>query len=256
MKSLKLNIVLLFSFMLIAFNSCDVAENILDVIDDEMPLTEQEVVNGLKEALRVSTDTAVNVVSALNGYYGDQVIKILLPPEADVIVRNMNHPMLKAIGVTDMINDVILRMNRAAEDAAKQATPIFTNAVKNMSIQDAFSILNGADTAATHYFRVKTSLQLRNAFKPKIRTALNKPLVGNVSASKAWSSLANGYNEVANVVPGWNKVNVELDEYVTGKALNGLFVKVAVQEKKIRTDANARVNDILRRVFGNSGYFR
>ena len=238
-----------------SFSSCDVAENLVNILDDEMPLTEQEVVKGLKEALRVSTDTAVSVVSALNGYHGDEIIKILLPPEADIIVRNMNHPLLKAIGITDMINDVILRMNRAAENAAKQATPIFTNAVRNMTIQDAFSILKGSDTSATHYFRKKTHLQLKNAFKPKIRNSLNKPLVANVSASKAWNTLTSGYNEVANLVPGWNKVNVDLDEYVTGKALNGLFLKVAEQEKEIRTDPVARVNDILRRVFGNSGYF-
>jgi len=148
MDKVRSKFILISIFFLISFSSCDVAENLVNILDDEMPLTEQEVVKGLKEALRVSTDTAVNVVSALNGYYGDEIIKILLPPEADVIVRNMNHPLLKAIGITDMINDVILRMNRAAENAAKQATPIFTNAVRNMTIQDAFSILNGSDTSA------------------------------------------------------------------------------------------------------------
>ncbi|MCD4665119.1 MAG: DUF4197 domain-containing protein [Bacteroidales bacterium] len=252
---MKRQLIFLFLLSFLSFSSCDVVEDIAKVIEEESPLTEQEVIKGLKEALRVSTDTAVNIVSAVNGYYGDNLIKILLPPEADIIVKNMNHPLLKAIGITDMIEDVVMRMNRAAENAAKQATPIFVNSIKSMTIKDAFDILNGSDTAATHYFRKKTYHQLQNTFKPKIRNSLNKPIVGGVSANKAWTTLTNGYNEVANIVPGWKKVNTQLDEYVTGKALNGLFIKVAYEEKQIRNDPLARVTDILKRVFGNKGYF-
>jgi len=247
---MKKRLLLFLIFPILYLGSCDIAENVINVLEDEIPLTEEEVVKGLKEALRVSSDTAVSIVSVNDGFYKDNLIKILLPPEAKVITDNMNHPMLKTIGITDMVNDVILRMNRAAEDAAKEATPIFANAIKSMSIQDAFNILNGSDTSATHFFRQKTYNQLKSKFKPKISTSLNKPLVANVSANKAWSTLTNGYNQVANFVPGWNKVNTQLDDYVTNKALNGLFLKVANEEKQIRRDPLARVTDILERVFG------
>ncbi|MBN2173781.1 MAG: DUF4197 domain-containing protein [Bacteroidales bacterium] len=240
---------LLVSFLIFTI-SCDITENVVKVLEENQPLTESEVVQGLKEALRVSTDTAVNIVSALNGYYGDQAIKILMPPEAGIIVDNMNNPMLRALGVNKLIDDVVIRMNRAAEDAAKTATPIFVNAIKNMTIQDAFQILNGPDTAATQYFRKKTYLQLKSGFKPKIKSSLNKPLVGNISADKAWSSLTSAYNGVAKYVPEWKQVNTQLDEYVTNKALNGLFAKLGEQEKEIRTDPVARVTEILRKVFG------
>ena len=235
---------------LFAINSCEVAQSVVRSIEQELPLTEDEVVKGLKEALRVSTDTAVSTVSVINGFYKDHTIKILLPPEADIITYNMNHPLLKAIGITDMIDDVILRMNRAAENASKEATPIFVNSIRSMTIQDAFDILNGSDTAATHYFRKKTYSQLKNTFKPKVTSSLNKPLVGKVSANKAWATLTDGYNQVAIYVPGWKKVNTQLDDYVTNKALDGLFIKLGEQEIQIRKDPLARVTEILERVFG------
>ncbi len=237
-------------FFLLSFFSCDVADNLVQVVNQNLPLTEEEVVSGLKEALKVSTDTAVNVVSALNGYYGDKMIKIMLPPEADIIVQNKNNALLQAAGITKFINDAELSLNRAAENAAKSATAVFVNAIKSMTISDAFNILNGSDTAATHYFRQKTYQHLRNSFKPQIKKSLKKPLVHGVSADKAWTTLADTYNEVAAMVPGWKKVNVQLDEYVTQKALNGLFIKIAEQEKQIRNDPRAQVNDILKRVFG------
>ncbi len=241
---------ILMAVFLLSFISCDVADSLVQVVNQNMPLTEQEVVSGLKEALKVSTDTAVSVVSAINGYYKDNLIKILLPPEADVIVQNKNNALLQAAGITKFINDAELSLNRAAENAAKSATPIFINAVKSMTINDAFNILNGSDTAATHYFRQKTYNHLKNTFKPQIKKSLKKPLVHGISADKAWSTLADTYNEVAAMVPGWKKVNVQLDEYVTKKALNGLFIKIAEQEKQIRTNPSAQVTDILKRVFG------
>ncbi len=232
--------------------SCDVLQDVVKVIDESdinLPLTEQEVIDGLKEALRVSTDTAVSVVSVINGYYGDKLLKINMPPEADLIMEYKDNPLLQAAGVSKLIDDVILRMNRAAENAAKSATPIFVNAIKSMTIQDAFTILNGSDTAATNYFRKKTYNQLKASFKPKIKTSLNKSLVGNISANKAWTSLTGAYNDVATFT-GWKKVNTQLDEYVTNKALNGLFVKVKAEEIQIRKNPQARVTDILERVFG------
>lgn len=243
---------ILFTFSII-FTACDVLEDVARSIEEpgsgSFPLTEQEVVKGLKEALRVSTDTAVNIVSQTNGYFRDELIKIYLPPEADQIMKYKDNAMLQAVGVSKLIDDVVFRMNRAAEDAASSATPIFLNAIQSMTIQDAFSILNGSDTAATNYFRRNTYQQLQASFKPKIRNSLNQPLVGNISANKAWSSLTNKYNDVA-AIAGWQEVSTQLDVYVTRKALNGLFLKLSMEEKAIRKDPKARVTDILERVFG------
>ncbi len=251
---MRKTISIVFISTILFFNSCDVANDLMKVAEQNLPLTEQEVVKGLKSALEVGTNNAVDIVSVTNGFFNDNTIKILLPPEADVITQNMNNPLLKAIGITDLIDDVVLRMNRSAEQAAKQATPIFVNAIKSMSIQDAFGILKGADNSATLYFKGKTYNQLQNAFKPKIHNSLNKPIISGVSANKAWNTLTSGYNQVANLVPGWNKVDTNLDDYVTKKALDGLFLKVALEEKKIRDNPSARVNDILKRVFGDKLY--
>lgn len=249
MKALKQYLFLI----AIAFfiSGCDILQEVVQTIEEntDIPLTEQEVVRGLKEALQIGTNNSVNIVSALNGYYGDQLIKISLPPEAKIIMDNKDNPMLKAIGITDQIDKSILSINRAAENAAKSATPIFANAIKSMSIQDAFSILNGSDTAATHYFRQKTYQKLKSSFKPKIKNSLNQKLVGNISANSAWSNLTDAYNKVAPFA-GWNKVNTQLDDYVTRKALNGLFIKIQNEEKQIRQNPSARVSDILKRVFG------
>lgn len=242
----KILLIFLISLHLI---SCDVLNDAVKVVSQEAPLTEQEVISGLREALRVSTDTAVNIVSVMNGYYGDQLIKIYLPPEAQIIMQHKDNPLLKAAGVSKLIDDAILGMNRAAENAAKSASPIFLNAIKAMTINDAFSILNGSDTSATQYFRQKTYAQLKSSFKPKISNSLNKPLVGNISPNKAWTSLTSAYNDVATIT-GWKKINTQLDDYVTNKALDGLFYKVKQQEIKIRKEPKAQVTEILRRVFG------
>ncbi len=247
----KLTILLIF---IMSLTSCEVPDSLINVVNQNLPLTEQEVVSGLKEALKVSTDTAVNVVSAINGYYKDHLIKILLPPEADIIVQNKNNSLLQAAGITKFINDAELSLNRAAENAAKSATPIFVNAIKSMTINDAFNILNGSDTAATHYFRQKTYAKLENLFNPQIKKSLRKPLTHGISADKAWSTLADTYNEIAPLA-GWKKVNVQLDKYVTHKALDGLFIKIAQQEKQIRTNPKAQVTDILKRVFGEKFSF-
>jgi len=233
--------------------SCDTLQKVVEQIPTTTgsnPLTEQEVVSGLKDALKVSTDTAVSIVSKPDGFFKDQTIKILLPPEAKVIMDSKDNSMLKAIGITKLIDDVILRMNRSAEEASKQAVPIFVNAIKSMSIQDAFGILRGADNAATEYFKSKTSQALFNAFKPKVQQVLDKPLVANVSTTSTWNSLTSKYNKVAPLI-NKPKVNTDLVNFVTQKAIDGLFNKLATQEKNIRQNPIARVTDILRRVFGN-----
>jgi predicted nucleic acid-binding protein len=244
-----------FTFIIIAMlSSCNDTDDYTALIPYPI-LTEAEVTEGLKSALTVGTDTAVSIVSKVNGYFLDELIKIYLPPEASIIVENANSPLLAALGVPELIDDMILKMNRAAEDAAIEATPIFVSAITTMTIEDAFEIFNGSDTSATHYLREKTYADLKNAFQPKIANSLDKPLVGGISASETWTSITEQYNDIANSIAGQlaglTPVNTQLDEHVTAKALDGLFIKVSDEEKAIRTDPLARVNDILKKVFGN-----
>lgn len=247
----------------LAFASCDVLLPILESSMSELPmpssgtLSNTEIISGLKKALQVGTDTAVAVTSVKNGYFGDKLIKITLPPEANVIVENISKvPMGK-----QLVDDVILRLNRSAEDAAAEAKPIFVNAITSLSISDGMSILKGKNPAgstttaafdsiaATNYLRSTTYNQLRSAFKPKINKSLNKKLVGNISTKESWSKLTNAYNKVAPFI-GKEKVNTDLSAYVTEKALDGLFLKVGMEEKKIRQDPYKWSVDILRKVFG------
>jgi hypothetical protein len=212
-------------------------------------LTEAEVVAGLKDALKVGTEKAVKIVTKPDGFFKDELIKIALPPEAKVITDNKDHIALKTLGLTSLIDDVVLRMNRSAEDASKQATVIFLNAIQTMSIQDAFNILNGDDNAATNYFRAATLPQLLNAFSPEIKKSLDKPLVAGVSTNKAWYNLTNPYNKVAKFSTDLKEVDTDLSRYVTQKAIDGLFLKLEAEEKLIRKDPLARITDILKKVF-------
>jgi hypothetical protein len=220
------------------------------VLQSEQPLTTSEVVNGLKEALKIGTDTAVTRIGKTNGYLLDQVIKINLPPQTAEVVKYAQ----KVPGLDKLVDDVITQINRSAEDAAKQAAPIFKSAITQMTIADAWGILNGADTSATHYLKEKTYNQLFELYKPIMRQSLAKPIVAGVSAEKTWNELTGKWNQFANSIPGKllqvKPVNLSLDEYVTHQALRGAFIKVADQEKEIRTNVNARVTDLLRRVFG------
>jgi hypothetical protein len=254
----KLFIILLVAGLGFTNSSCETLlalateiEKAAETTETELPLTKEEVAKGLKEALRVSTDTAVSIVSVKDGFYGDAALKILLPPEAKIIMDHKDDKILKAIGISKMIDDVIVRLNRSAEDATKQAGPIFLNAIKGMSITDAFEILNGGETAATEYFKKNTSNQLRNAFKPVIKSSLDKPLVGNISTTKAWNDLTTAYNKVAKYSNTLTPVNTNLEDYVTQRAMDGLFLKLAEEEKQIRKDPVAQVTDILKRVFGS-----
>ncbi len=237
----------------VSFSACDILKQAANEAIEQAnatnnKLTEQEVIQGLKEALDVGTGKAVSILSKPNGYLGDAVVKIMLPPDAQEILKHKDDPLLRAVNLTKLVDDVVTAMNRSAEDAAKDATPIFKNAIKAMTIQDAWNILKGSDTAATHYFRQKTYNSLIELYKPIMSKSLNKPLVAGVSANTAWKALTSGYNQIAKTA-GWRVVNTDLVDYATRKGVDGLFIKIAAEESRIRHNPSARINDILRRVF-------
>ena len=216
-----------------------------------LPLTEEEVISGLKEALITGAGNAAQRLAAENGYYGDATIKIPLPDEARVIVDNIG----RIPGGEQLIEDVIMRINRAAEDAAKEVAPIFVNSVRQMTIKDAFNILNGADNAATDYLKSTTYTGLYDLYRPKIQNSTEKKIIGNISTKDSWLALTDRWNtfagSVAGRLAGFKPVNTDLDDFLTGKALNGMFVKVEIEELKIRKEVSARVTPILQRVFGS-----
>lgn len=214
------------------------------------PLTQTEIIAGLKEALVVGTNNSVKILGVTDGYYKDEAVKILLPPEADIIMDNIG----RIPGGQKLLDDVLLRINRAAEDAVTEAAPIFVNSIKSMTIKDAVGILKGEDNAATQYLHRTTYDQLVALYSPKIQASLDKKLVGNVSTKQSWDALVLKWNNVANSVvgqvAGLKPLETELEDYLTEKALDGLFLKLENEEQLIRKDPAARVTDILKRVFG------
>lgn len=238
------------SLIAILFTACAELQQVMNSLETNAPLTESEVARGLKEALRIGTDSAAGKLAMTNGYFKDELVKILLPPEADIIVKNAN----KIPGGKKLIDDVVLGINRAAEDAAKEAGPVFYKAITVMTITDAMNILKGGNNAATEYFKSKTYQSLFELYSPKIKTSINKDLVAGYSAGDTWNTMTSNYNKVANSLVGelanLKPVNVELETYLTQKALDGLFIKLANEEQKIRTAPVARVTNLLKRVFG------
>jgi hypothetical protein len=236
--------------LMLVFTGC---AELLNVIQSAgpLPLTEGDVAGGLKEALITGAKNAAQRLAAENGYYGDAAIKILLPDEAKIIVDNIS----KLPGGDQLVRDVILRINRAAEDAAKEVAPIFVNSITQMTIRDAFNILNGADNAATEYLKSTTYNELYALYKPKIQASTEKKIVGNISTKDSWVALTSKWNALANSVAGrlasLKPVNTDLDDYLTSKALNGMFTKVEGEELKIRKDVSARVTPLMQRVFGS-----
>lgn len=199
-------------------------------------LSNDEIVSGLKEALSVGTNNASQKLSAADGFFKDAAVKILMPAEAVKAEKK-----LRSMGMGKLVDDAILSMNRAAEDASKSAAPIFINAVKQMSIGDALGILKGNDFAATNYLKDKTTTSLTQAFRPVIDASLTK-----VNATKYWNTVFTTYNKFST-----DKINPDLAAYVTEKALEGMFQKVGLEEQKIRKDPMARTTDILKKVFAN-----
>ncbi len=190
---------------------------------------------GLKEALQVGAQKSVAKVSAADGYFGNPLIRIPLPEK----VQKMERIMRKA-GLSKEVDQFLVSMNRAAEKAAPGALSIFINAVKGMSITDAYQVLKGGDTAATEYLRGRTYSPISGVFRPIVSSAMNE-----VGVSRAFKNLM----DRAHRIPMLKQETVDLDEYVTGKALDGLFLVVGQEEQKIRKDPAARVTDLLKKVF-------
>lgn len=219
--------------------SCETAQQVLGGITNSSgEPTIAEVASGLKEALTVGSQNSAGKLSLADGFFKDEVIKILLPPEAQKVERT-----LRSLGFNKLVDDAILSINRGAEDACKTAAPIFGKAIKEMTIQDAIGILKGNDSSATTYLKQKTTVTLTDAFKPVIQQSLSK-----VGATKYWTDVFSTYNSLPTT---FKKINPDLSAFVTDRALGGLFHYVALEEQKIRKDPVARVTDLLKKVFGS-----
>lgn len=199
-------------------------------------LTEKDATDGIREALIKGTGESVNIVSAIDGYWKNPDIKIPFPPEA----QNMESK-LRAIGMGKTVDQFNESINRAAEKAAIKAKPIFISAIKGMTVKDALNIVKGEKNAATMYLKTTTSPDLKTAFQPEIKIALDA-----VNATKYWGDLVSAYN----MIPFVKKMNPDLPSYVTDRAVEGLFVMIAKEELKIRTDPMARTSELLKKVFG------
>jgi hypothetical protein len=203
----------------------------------EEGLTDDEIINGLKQALEVGTGNAVTTVSQTNGYFKNPQIKIPLPENVQKVEK-----LLRATGFGSKVDDFELSMNRAAERAAPEAKAIFWDSIKQMSFTDARQILDGPDNAATQYFQDKTSDQLQVIFKPITHQAMSE-----VGVTSYYQSI----DDKIKTIPFADQMSFDLDQYVTDKALNGLYLMLAEEEKKIRQDPAARITNLLKKVFGS-----
>ncbi|MCX6194983.1 MAG: DUF4197 domain-containing protein [Cytophagales bacterium] len=199
-------------------------------------LSSDEIANGLKEALRIGVEKGCTNLAKPAGFFKNAALKILMPPEAAKVEST-----LRSVGLNQYADDFILCMNRAAEDACITAAPIFVNAIKQMTISDGLNILRGDESAATTYLRSKTTAELKSSFNPIIKTSLDK-----VNATKYWEKAITAYN----AIPFSNKkINPDLSAYVTEKAMEGIYIEIAKQEKDIRANPMARTSELLKKVF-------
>ena len=198
-------------------------------------LSNDDIVDGLKQALSIGAQKSGDKLSAKDGFFKDAAVKILLPEQVQSVEKKM-----RMFGMGKLIDDAELSMNRAAEDASKAAAPIFLDAIKKMTVTDALNILRGSDTAATGYLRKTTTPELTTAFRPVVDSSLKK-----MDASKYWKDFFTAYNRFSS-----KPVDTDIDSYVTSKALDGLFYYVAKEETNIRKNPQAQVTDLLKKVFG------
>lgn len=233
---MKKQLVLLLSFALLS--GVATAQISLDKLKKAVKgesLSTEEVAAGLKEALTNGASKGSDLVSQADGYFKNAEIKIPFPPEVQKVETK-----LRQMGMGAEVDKFVLALNRGAEDAAKEAKPIFVTAIKQMTIQDAWSILKGEDDSATQYLKRTTTSQLTDKFKPVIQKSLEK-----TNATKYYKDLVTTYNKI----PMVQKVNPNLDDYATEKAIGGLFVMVAKEEKSIRDNPTARTTELLKKVF-------
>lgn len=200
-------------------------------------LSNSDVVGGLRQALEVGAKNAGSKLSIKDGFFGNALIKVMMPPE----VKNAEN-IMRQFGLGSLVDQTVLSMNRAAEDAASKAVPIFINAITTITIQDGLQILTGGSGAATNYLKSRTTAALTTAFRPVIQNSLNK-----LNVETYWNQLFSNYNQLPIVR---NKINPDLTAYVTERALNGLFVTIAQEEANIRANPAARVTSLLQKVFG------
>jgi len=227
------------AFLLGACTSAQINQTLSEVnktLSGETPLTTAEVGSGLKEALIKGISIGADNASQTDGYFKNSEIKIPFPPDVKKV-----EDKLRQIGLGSEVDKFVMTLNRGAEDAAKEAKPIFITAIKSMTIEDAWSILKGQPDAATQYLKRTTAAQLKEKFKPVIQSSLDK-----VSATRYYSDLVNSYNKI----PLVQKVNPDLNEYATDLAMQGLFTMIAAEEKKIRENPLERTTDLLKKVFG------
>lgn len=241
----KFIIPVLLGGLLVTAAGCDVlnevSNQVLTTPTNTTPaLTNGEVISGLKEALNVGIQNSVNLTSVTDGFLKNEAIRLPFPPDA-IKVRE------KAMewGLTSQVEKFETTLNRAAEEATKEALPIFKDAILNMSISDGFSILNGGDGAATKFLKDNTNSKLVAAFTPKVEAAISK-----VKLTEYWNPIITKYNTAMNLTGG-QKLNPDLNQYVTERAIQGLFHMVEIEENKIRKDPVARVTDLLAKVFGS-----
>lgn len=229
------------SFQLIA--GCSSSQSILDRAKKAAGIgggnvTEAEAGSGIKEALNQGVSTAVSFLNKKDGFFGNQLYKVLLPPEAQKMEKT-----LRGLGLGKMVDDAILQINRGAEDAVGHATPIFVNAIKQMTVTDALKLVSSSSKSSiTDFFKEKTSVALKAAFQPVIDSSLQK-----TDATKYYGDVVNKYNGLPTTM---KKMNPDLAGYVTDKAIAALFDRIAVEEKNIRENPAARTSDLLKKVFG------
>ncbi|MDP2383030.1 MAG: DUF4197 domain-containing protein [Nitrospirota bacterium] len=232
----------LIGWLLLTLPACaelDQSLNVLGLPSGKGLLDENRIAAGLKEALQIGTGNAVNVTGTVDGYFHNQAIKILMPDQLQAFEKG-----LRTFGFGPKIDDFVMSMNRAAERAAPQAKQIFLGTIREMSFADANQILEGSQTAATDYFRGKTTEKLTAAFRPEVEKAMN-----DVGVTKQYKELVGHFK----AIPFAKSDSVDIDRYVVGKSLDGLFLMLAEEERKIRTNPAARVTDLLKEVFAKAG---
>lgn len=234
----KIYFLIIVIFLSIQYTDAQFLKNAKKLLNSKTTgLTEKDAADGIKEALVNGTGESVKLVSLVDGYWANPEIKIPFPAEAKEMESK-----LRAIGMSKKVDEFNVSMNRAAEKAANEAKPIFIAAIKEMTVRDAINIVKGSDNAATTYLKNTTSPGLVVRFQPIIKTSLD-----NVNATKYWSDLITIYNKI----PLVKKMNPDLTQYVTTRAIDGLFVMIAKEELKIRKDPMARTSELLKKVFGN-----